>query len=212
MGFTLIEVITVIMILAVLAVSILPAYRKITSNSNRHVAISESQAIASALMEYRRVYGTWPCEKEVTISDVPVITAGKKYADNIPINIDIDIGTVMRVLTGDTSPEYRKYNPRGIVFIELPESCYRKQEKDSIEYPYDPWGNPYVAVMSVAISDSSVSALTTTQQEGGISCAVLDENSMIQSPDPAVVFSWGDPIAAQNNKEKSRITGSWCIR
>ena len=57
-AFTLIEVLTVISLLTVLLLATLPAFRSARTNAQRHAAASEAMEIASAALEFRRVYGS----------------------------------------------------------------------------------------------------------------------------------------------------------
>ena len=76
-AFTLIEVLTVISLLTVLLLATLPAFRSARTNAQRNAAASEAMEIASAALEFRRVYGSWPCEEEAEGGGT-TLTAGRK--------------------------------------------------------------------------------------------------------------------------------------
>ena len=129
-AFTLIEVLTVIALLTVLLLATLPAFRSARTTAQRHAAASEAMEIASATLEFRRIYGSWPCEEEAKGHDT-VITAGRARQEGENAagfdSYDLDIGKVVHVLIGDDDPEYRIYNPRALQFLELSRSCLRQQ-------------------------------------------------------------------------------------
>ena len=74
-AFTLIEVLTVISLLTVLLLATLPAFRSARSSAQRHEAASEAMEIASAALEFRRVYGSWPCEEDAGNPQSVLLTA-----------------------------------------------------------------------------------------------------------------------------------------
>ena len=216
-AFTLIEVLTVISLLTVLLLATLPAFRSARSSAQRHEAASEAMEIASAALEFRRLYGSWPCEEEAKGGGT-TLTAGRNRAsgDSGPgfNSYNLDIGIVVHVLPGDDDPDYRRYNPRAIPFLELSRSCLRKKSGDAIAYPYDPWGNPYILVMARGIQRKGHSDADVNRIEGGLAINIPDGGSRfaIETPDDAVAFSWGDPTMITNEAAPTRIVGSWSTR
>ena len=216
-AFTLIEVLTVISMLTVLLLATLPAFRAARTNAQRNAAASEAMEIAGAALEFRRVYGSWPCEEEAERGDT-ILTAGPKnssanYSPSLG-EYSLDIGKVVHVLLGEDSSEFRQYNPRAIQFLELSRSCLRTNRHDSIAYPYDPWGRPYVLVMSRAVQTGGKSSANVNRIEGGLDFDIHDGGSTfrIETPDDAVAFSWGDPTMITNRAAPTRIVGSWSTR
>ncbi len=218
-AFSLIEVLSVIALLTVLMLATLPAFRTARSTAQRNTAAAEAMEIASAALEFRRVYGSWPCEEKAKSAGT-TLTAGPMGTGTDPETdedaYDLDIEQVIHVLLGDDAPAYRPYNPRAIPFLELPRSCLHKKEDDTHIYPYDPWGRPYVLIMSRAVQHNDRSASDVNRLEGGINFTVSDngESYRIDSPDDAVAFSWGDPTmaAGDGTNGPSRIVGSWSMR
>ena len=74
-AFSLIEVLSVIALLTVLLLATLPAFRTARSSAQRNTAASEAMEIASAALEFRRVYGVWPCEEEAVNTRAPIRAA-----------------------------------------------------------------------------------------------------------------------------------------
>ena len=216
-AFTLIEVLTVISMLTVLLLATLPAYRSARTNAQRHAAASEAMEIASAALEFRRVYGSWPCEEEAEDGGT-TLTAGPKdgsgdYGPKLG-EYNLDIGKVVNVLLGEDSSECRPFNPRAIQFLELSLSCLRTNHNDTISYPYDPWGRPYILVMSRAVQKRGHSGANVNRIEGGLAFDIPEGGSKytVETPDDAVVFSWGDPMMITNKAAPTRIVGSWSTR
>ena len=216
-AFTLIEVLTVISLLTVLLLATLPAFRSARTNAQRHAAASEAMEIASAALEFRRVYGSWPCEEEAE-GGGNTLSAGRKRnpGENWPSfdSYNLDIGKVVHVLLGDDASEFRLYNPRAIQFLELSRNCLRTNRNDTVAYPYDPWGQPYVLVMSRPIQHSDDADSDVSRIEGGLAFDINEGGSTytIETPDDAVAFSWGDPMMITNKAAPTRIVGSWSNR
>ncbi len=216
-AFTLIEVLTVIALLTVLLLATLPAFRSARSNAQRHEAASEAMEIASAALEFRRIYGSWPCEEEASGGGT-TLTAGRKIqtGESGPgfDSYDLDIGKVVHVLLGEDGSEYRSFNPRGIQFLELSRSCLRTNQNDTVAYPYDPWGRPYVLVMARAVQNGGQSNADVNRIEGGLAFDIHEGGSTytIETPDDAAAFSWGDPMMITNRAAPTRIVGSWSPR
>ena len=210
-AFTLIEILVVIMLLTVLLLSALPAFRSARSNALRQTAAVEAAEIASAVMDYRRVYGTWPCEEEAKKGSATAITAG---VDGEGLtSYDLDIGKILRVLRAEE--DSLDYNPRGIAFLELSSSCYRKKDDQSDkEYAYDPWGKPYVLIMARAVNSSSKLSANVSRIEGGLRYGIQSSGDayVIDIPEEVAVFSWGDPLSVTNSTMPTRIVGSWSMR
>ena len=226
-AFTLIEVLTVISLLSVLLLATLPAFRSARTSAQRHTAASEAMEIAGAALAFRHVYGSWPCEEEAQGSGT-VLTAGKTNASSRAdgrmrqdgetgtgfASYDLDIGKVVHVLIGDDDAEYRVYNPRALQFLELSRSCLSQREGDSHAYPYDPWGQPYVLVMSRAVQQPGSLSEKVSRIEGGLVFRNARGGTpcYFETPDDAAAFSWGDPTMITNAMAPTRIVGSWSTR
>ena len=233
-AFTLIEVLTVIALLTVLLLATLPAFRSARSNAQRHEAASESMEIASAALEFRRVYGSWPCEEDAGKPKSVLLTAKRPPdGDSEKLKDDeVDLSDVIHVLLGDESAKYRSYTPRAIQFLELSRNCLRTNHHDKAAYPYDPWGQPYVLVMSRPVQHDGKAGANVPRIEGGLAFVVSGNAdafslasantdnlspgtrlaNLVETPDDAAAFSWGDPMMITNEAAPTRIVGSWSPR
>ena len=179
-----------ITMLTVLLLATLPAYRSARTSAQRHAAAAEAMEIASATLEFRRVYGSWPCEEEAEKGGT-TLTAGPRdgsgdYGPKLG-EYDLDIGKVIQVLLGEDSSEFR---------------------------PYNPWGRPYILVMARAMQKAGRSGADVNRIEGGLDFDIHEGGSTyaVETPDDAVVFSWGDPMMITNKAAPTRIVGSWSTR
>ncbi len=208
-AFSLIEVLTVVLLLTVLLLAALPAFRAARVNAQRHTAASDAMELAGAALEFRRVYGSWPCEEEAGTSDT-VITAGKSGTGLDAYSLDI--AKVVHTLLGDES--CRRYNPRSIAFLELTRGCLRQKAGDAVAYPYDPWGRPYVMLMARTTRLEGRLSSNVNRIEGGLAIDLhgAEGDVTVETPDDIAVFSWGDPSMATNSTAPTRIVGSWSPR
>lgn len=225
-GFTLIEVLAVISILALLGAGTITALRSIRRSALRQQAAVETAEIAQAALQYRSIYGIWPNEDCAEIISSTALIAGlpqEADAVNGIKNWDIDIREIIPTLQADSDTEIER-NPRGIVFLELPQKCFIKEirrekhgdgkDKDVIiksVAPLDPWGRPYVLVMARSKRNAGKVSRTVSHIEGGVYAVVTNstETFEVDSPEDAVAFSWGDPLAPTGTNRNARVIGSW---
>jgi len=69
-GFTLLELVVVMLIIGVLASLLLPAMAKARRNAKLRQAESDVSALAHAIRAYHHEYGRWPCNDQVNGLDV----------------------------------------------------------------------------------------------------------------------------------------------
>ena len=214
-GFTLIEILVVIMLLTVLMLTAFPAFRGLERTTNRHRATAEADALAQAALAYRRTYGQWPLEPrengEATVfgpGETAIVAAAGKDRDGpdiSPNHLDLaKVADVMRNIRRTGTEEQNDHNPRRMIFLDLPDECF-----DDDGTPLDPWRQPYVLVMSRVSGDDKVA-----RHEGGVRLYVessqrASEPAEIDAPEDAVAFSWGDPAIPET---QDRILGSWSKR
>lgn len=201
MGFTLIEILAAIMILSVLIAATLPAMRAASRQAKRNLATSDAMELANAALEFRGVYGAWPCESQSANVNGSVIVA---CASNDIPKCDIDLADVVDALLGD--------NPRKMAFLELPSRCYSKASGD--RYPRDPWGNAFVMLLSRQILSRDSLETSRSRAENGIEFSGTSshgESFHINCPDDAVVFSWGERFSPES-LDTDAVVGSWSAR
>jgi prepilin-type N-terminal cleavage/methylation domain-containing protein len=119
-GFTLLELLTVIAIIGILAALLFPAISGAINKSRRTAALAEVRGIETALKKYYQEYTSWPEKLFIP----PRIDEAKA----IPIR-----GDMVRMLLGE-DPEDKKVNPRLLSFIEF-------TRVDTAGDAISPWGS-----------------------------------------------------------------------
>jgi prepilin-type N-terminal cleavage/methylation domain-containing protein len=136
-GFTLVELLTVIAIIAVLMALLFPAANAVKDAARKTQAKNDLTNIANAVKAYYTEYGKYPCGSHT----------GQDAQDYLTAN-DNDRKTLfdtLRVPFPSTPPSL---NPRAIAFLEVPAAKndvagQRKGGVGSDGVFYDPWGSPY---------------------------------------------------------------------
>lgn len=213
-GFTLIEVLAVVTLLGILLAATLPAFRSAHHKAMRDEARSIALELASAAMEFRNVYGKWPCEDDVRAAHASVLVAGDE-ADlaSCGMSCDIDIGEAVKTLSAADGT--RDVNPRAIVFLELPTRCLYSDATDTTPCPRDPWGRPFVMLFSRPVVNSDGYGSVMSRIENGVTFKIASQKGefTIESPDDAVAFSWGDvSTSGGNGTDATSVVGSWGAR
>ncbi len=210
-AFTLIEILGVLMLISILFLATLPAFRSMHRASMRQTAALQASELAFALLDYRAAFSQWPLEAEASAapSDYAIVAAHPDIGSG---NYSLDLADVIRRLRGIDGGL-----GRNLSFLELPESIYVNPEtKEDDSYPRDPWGNPYVLVMARS-KDSATLDTLVGQVEGGVEAEVRlstdaaygggGHTAYINVPDDAAAFSWGDTLTSE-----TEIVGSWSRR
>jgi prepilin-type N-terminal cleavage/methylation domain-containing protein len=116
-GFTLIEILVVIAIIAILAGLLFKALPNVTESGRRQKAMADAQLLAQAVKSYRATYGKWPGQ---TQGDTDRTCDGEAH------------GPLLDALTN---------NPRGLVLLEAPDRLIADGRLT------DPWGRAYLVAM-----------------------------------------------------------------
>jgi len=168
-GFTLLEIIVVLGVLAIVLASIFPVVRSTRTATLQKRAKAEATVLAQAAIRYKAEYGFWPGEMvykdetSVKINDaMPIpcllIAAGpERFTSRIrgenggPVqflalntNEVFQAFSVVRYLDAGGKYKPNPLNPKRIPFLEL------KHEEDFrfVNFP-DPWGEPYRLIMGL---------------------------------------------------------------
>jgi prepilin-type N-terminal cleavage/methylation domain-containing protein len=153
-AFTLIELLTVITIILILAGLAIPVYATVMERARRTQAAADAKQIAAALATYHNDYAKFPVADYVT-SDPPTdIRLGAKTAPNVVDN-NADLFNILRAISAGRNAD-NAYNPKQIPFFEgrpvsnpnLPKSGFLDAAGTGVPGAfYDPWGNQYIIVL-----------------------------------------------------------------
>jgi prepilin-type N-terminal cleavage/methylation domain-containing protein len=133
-GFTLVELLTVIAIIGILAALLFPAIKSSLSKAEIARAHSEVKGIAMAWKTYLNEYSKWPCDA----NNCPI--GGQPAAEGTSTGVLFDHSFVS-MMQGSTvnDPPYiaSRDNPKGIPFLQIPTKSIQGGNY------VDPWGRPY---------------------------------------------------------------------
>ncbi|MDA8226277.1 MAG: prepilin-type N-terminal cleavage/methylation domain-containing protein [Desulfitobacterium hafniense] len=121
-GFTLVEVMMVVVILAVLAVIAIPKYGSSTDTARKNSDIATARQVKSALDRYQVDYGIYPKAGELTVDENGVVSSDKlipKYISRLDKSVTQQrssdkSGFGVATITGGTYPA-----PTNIIMIYL---------------------------------------------------------------------------------------------
>ena len=176
-GFTLIEILVAVAILAIASAALTPMVVKYVNDGRRARALSDSQTLGNAILAFQLDTGRWPVSNDGNINDAGEVSrlVGLPAASIVAAAIPTGVATVtgatnwrgggnggtaaaiedflIRNRTTTVNPLYTaSLNPAGTPGWNGP---YIK------EVPVDPWGNPYV--VNVRYLDGA--SVTTTAIE-----------------------------------------------
>lgn len=174
-AFTIIEILSIMLIIAVLSSLLFPAMQSLHRAFDRRRAAAETRSLVSAVLAYRTVYGQWPLQDEpdgLTTADLLVFGGPDDgWQGGLPLP---DQARLIGALTTN-----ELYNPRQELFIEIP-------EESLIEGRFvDPWDQPYLVAM--ALASDPVIAGSATRTNDALTLQIPPVN------EPAIAVSWGPP-------------------
>lgn len=205
LAFTLIELLTVITIIAILMGLLFPAIGIVKDQARKAEAKAAVAQIAAAVKQYYTEYGKYPVADYGTTSDVIVgdMTDGKAQYDNA------DLFNILRGKNTGKNTD-NTYNPRRVTFFEgkpvgdpkTPKSGFLDNAAGTGVQGafYDPWGKQYNIMMDANYNDvinikTVYSDFTEASQDGadtgvrtGVGVYSLGKDNKIGSPNakPAV--------------------------
>lgn len=213
-GFTLIEILVAVAILAIASAALTPMVVKYVNDGRRARALSDAQTLGSAILAFQLDTGRWPVSNDGNINDAGEVSrlVGLPAASIVATAIPTGVATVLGAANwrgggnGGTAAAFEDFlitNRTTTVDPLYPASLnpaatpgwngpYIK------EVPVDPWGNPYV--VNVRYLDGAAVTGVTTAIEMSHAVVVISAgpNNLFEtsfSDVTALAIAGGDDIA-----------------
>ncbi len=154
LAFTLIELLTVITIIAILMGLLFPAFRIVMDYVRKAEAKTAATGIAAAVSHYYSEYGKYPVADYATATPAADFKVGDKSKANA-VDDNAELFNILRALNVGKNTD-NSYNPKRIVFFEgrpardpnAPKSGFLDAAGTGIKGAfYDPWGKQYTIVI-----------------------------------------------------------------
>jgi prepilin-type N-terminal cleavage/methylation domain-containing protein len=196
-GFTLVELLTVIAIIGILAAMLLPVLAKVRLSAQKAQAKLQIQDIVTAIQKYDSDYGRFPVSpaaqaaagtNDFTYGGIFQQPTGT-WPSTIPANYSITNNDVIAILMDITNTTVtsvnmnHQKNPQQTIFLNA------KIVSDTNTWPgvgpdlvyRDPWGNPYIITMDLNYDEQCNDAfysLTAVSQNPSVSTSQQGYNGL----------------------------------
>ena len=191
-GFTLLEILVGVAILAVLSAALTPLVIKYVNDGRRARALSDSQAIGQAILAFQLDTGMWPVNDDAVLTDAgelsrlvglpsPIVAANIPTGTGAAGNWDGGgsggvAGSLQDHLIRNQSPTRNPIYPVSLSAPEPPgwNGPYLKQ------IPLDPWGRPYVC--NVRYLDGARVTTAANEDNHAVLCLSAGPNAVYDTP------------------------------
>ena len=153
-AFTLIELLTVITIIAILMAMLFPAIRIVLDYVHKTEAKTTASGIAAAVTHYYTDYGKYPVADYMAANPTADLVLGDRTKANA-VDDNAELFNILRALNVGKNAD-NAYNPKRIVFFEgktasnpsAPKNGFLDAAGTGVQGAlYDPWGKQYTIVM-----------------------------------------------------------------
>jgi len=191
-GFTLIEILVGVAILAILSAALAPLVIKYVNDGRRARALSDSQAIGQAILAFQLDTGMWPVNDDATLTDAGELSRLVGLPSPIAVaSIPGGVGTAGNWDGGGSGGaagsladqlirnQTAALNPIYPVSASAPEppgwnGPYLKQ------IPMDPWGRPFVC--NVRYLDGARVTTAAFEDDHAVLCLSAGPNAAFDTP------------------------------
>jgi prepilin-type N-terminal cleavage/methylation domain-containing protein len=195
-GFTLIEILVAVAILAILSAALTPMVIKYVNDGRRARALSDSEAIAQAITAFNLDTGAWPVNNDDTVNNAGelsrLVGLPHGFADgDIPDGAGVADGDDSWNGGGDggeagAMEDHLIFNQTGAVDPLYPASTTPPQPPgwngpylDSI--PVDPWNRPYVCNVRY-LQDANVAGTNQAERDRhAVLCLSAGQNGQFET-------------------------------
>ena len=200
-AFTLVELLTVIAIIGILAALLLPVLSAVKKSAQKAKAQTEMQGLTTAIQAYDSAYGRFPVSPAAQAAANPDFTYGGIYqtpsggpwpSSPIPANYQTNNSDVIAILMDLTNypgggptvnTNYQK-NPQQTIFLTAKTSGDTSSPGVGNDLVYrDPWGNPYVITMDLNYNDFCVDAFYRKDAVSNTGLFGLIQDTSVTGPD-----------------------------
>jgi prepilin-type N-terminal cleavage/methylation domain-containing protein len=203
-GFTIVELLVVISVIAILASLLLPVLSTVTRKAKETKAKLEARDIATAIQGYDSAYGRFPVSAAAQAAANPDFTYGGTFqTPGAPVKIGTVVGgsvlnnaEVVAILMDVTNylypgggwtvnTNYQK-NPQQTIFLNAKMSGDTSSPGVGTDLVYrDPWGNPYIITMDLNYDEMCKDTFycSNSVSGGGL-------NGLINSDVPSTTDNW----------------------
>jgi prepilin-type N-terminal cleavage/methylation domain-containing protein len=191
-GFTLIEILVGVAVLAILSAALTPLVIKYVNDGRRARALSDSQAIGQAILAFQLDTGLWPVNNDAVLTDpgelsrlvglpAPIVAANIPGGVGTAGNWDGGgsggvAGTLSEHLVSNQTVALNPIYPASASPPEPPgwNGPYLKQ------IPLDPWGRPYVC--NVRYLTGSRVTTAANENNHAVLCLSAGANAAFDTP------------------------------
>lgn len=196
-GFTLVEILVAVAILAILSAALTPLVVKYVNDGRRARAASDCQTLGQALLAFNLDTGRWPVNNDANPNDAGELSrlVGLPQADisaaNIPGGANVAPGDRNwdgggNGGVGGSLEDHLIFNrtdtvdPLYVTSNSPPEPPGWNGPYVS-EVPMDPWGNPYVMNVRYLTNANVVGVTATEAQEHAVYCLSAGANQLFET-------------------------------
>jgi prepilin-type N-terminal cleavage/methylation domain-containing protein len=225
-GFTLVELLTVIAIIGILAALLLPVLSAVKKRAQMVKAQTEMQALATAIQAYDSAYGRFPTSQNPGNGDFTYggsvlanagFTGASTTTNSEVIAILMDLTNYPGTTTPTINANYKK-NPQQTIFLTAKMSGDTFSPGVGTDLVYrDPWGNPYIISMDLNYDEMCEDAFYGQPKISGPATPPNPSTGLILAPDgnyayrgKVMVWSAGpdgliDPVSGFGSANKDNV-------